>query len=49
MQAAKTAAPFEAFTTGMDQEGMTFTIPIVYNKLIPGSQAPAAEKVIASY
>jgi len=49
MQAAKTAAPFDAFTTGMDQDAMTFTVPIVYNKLIPGSQAPSAEKVIASY
>lgn len=49
MQAAKSAAPFEAFATGMDQEGMTFTIPIVYNKLISGSQSPAAEKVIATY
>jgi pilus assembly protein CpaC len=51
MQAAKTAAPFEAFTTGMDQDGMTFTIPIVYNRLASsGSQAvPVAEKVIASY
>ena len=49
MQAAKTAAPFEAFTAGMDQEGMTFTVPIVYNRLISGSQSPAAEKVIATY
>ncbi len=48
MQAAKTAAPFDAFTTGMEQEDMVFTIPIVYNKLISEGQAPA-EKVIASY
>ncbi len=48
MQAAKTAAPFDAFMTGMDQEGMIFTIPIVYNKLISNGQAPA-DKVIASY
>jgi len=48
MQAAKGAAPFDAFTTGMDQEGIIFTIPIVYNKLISASDAPA-EKVIASY
>jgi len=49
MQAAKTAAPFDAFTTGMDREDMIFTIPIVYNKLISGgAQAPAGE-VIASY
>jgi TonB family protein len=50
MQAARTAAPFEAFTAGMDQDGMTFTIPIVYNKLVSsGNQAPVAEKVIATY
>ena len=48
MQAAKTAAPYEAFTMGMDQEDLIFTIPIVYNKLIAQGQAPA-EKVIASY
>jgi len=48
MQAAKTAAPFDAFTTGMDQEGIIFTVPIVYNKLISGRQVPA-DKVIASY
>ena len=48
MQAAKTAAPFDAFTTGMDREDMIFTIPIVYNKLISEGQAPAG-KVIASY
>jgi len=47
MQAAKTAAPFDAFTTGMDQEDMIFTIPIVYNKLISGSQVPA-ERASAS-
>ncbi len=49
MQAAKTAAPFDAFTTGMDQEAMVFTIPIVYNKLISGDAQASAEKVIASY
>ncbi len=48
IQAAKTAAPFEAFTTGMDQQDLAFTIPIVYNKLISGTQVPA-EKAIASY
>jgi len=48
MQAAKTAAPFDAFMTGMDQEELVFTIPIVYNKLISGGQVPS-EKVIASY
>jgi len=45
VQAAKTAAPFDTFTTGMDQQDMFFTIPIVYNKV---TQAPA-EKVVASY
>ena len=50
MQAAKTAAPFDAFTTGMGQEGLIFTIPIVYNNLISNDKAPApAQKVIASY
>jgi len=50
MQAAKAAAPYDAFTTGMGREGVIFTIPIVYNNLIGGAQAPApAEKVIASY
>ena len=48
MQAAKTAAPYDAFSTGMDQEDIVFTIPIVYNRLIAGEQAPP-EKVIASY
>ncbi len=48
MQAAKIAAPFDAFTSGMDQEDLIFTIPIVFNKIISASQAPA-EKVIASY
>ena len=48
MQAAKTAAPFDAFSAEMDQEGIIFTVPIVYNKLISEGQAPA-EKVIASY
>jgi len=49
MQAAKTAAPFDAFGTGMDQEGIIFTIPIVYNKLISGGARAPAEKVIAAY
>ena len=49
MQAAKTAAPFDAFTTGMDQEGIIFTIPIVYNNLVSGGTQVSAEKVIASY
>lgn len=48
MQAAKTAAPFDAFAAGMDQEGIIFTIPIVYNKFISQAQTPA-DKVIASY
>jgi pilus assembly protein CpaC len=48
MQAAKTAAPFDAFAMGMNQEGMIFTIPIVYNKLITESQSPT-QKVVASY
>ncbi len=48
MQAAKTAAPYDAFMTGMDQQDMIFTIPIVYNKFIPEGQASAG-KVIASY
>jgi pilus assembly protein CpaC len=50
MQAARSAAPFEAFTAEMDQDGMTFTIPIVYNRLVSsGNQSPVAEKVIATY
>ena len=48
MKAAKTAAPYDAFTKGIDQEDLIFTIPIVYNKLMSQEQAPA-EKVIASY
>jgi TonB family protein len=48
MQAAKTAAPYDAFTTGMEQEDLVFTVPIVYNKLISGGKSPA-EKVIAAY
>jgi len=48
LHAAKTAAPFDAFSTGIDQQDLVFTVPIVYNKLISQGQAPA-EKVIASY
>jgi TonB family protein len=49
VQAAETAAPYGVFTTGMDREGIIFTIPIVYNNLISGSAQAPAEKVIASY
>jgi pilus assembly protein CpaC len=49
MQAAKTAAPYDVFTTGMNQEGMIFTIPIIYNNLISGGAQAPSEKVIASY
>lgn len=48
MQAAKTAAPYDAFTTGMNQQDLVFTVPIVYNKLISGGKS-SAEKVIAAY
>jgi TonB family protein len=48
MQAARSAAPYGAFTTGMDQEDLVFTVPIVFNKLLTGVQAPA-EKVIDSF
>jgi TonB family protein len=48
MQAAKTAAPYDAFTMGMDQQDIIFTVPIVYNKTISEGQVPAG-KVIASY
>ena len=48
VHAAKIAAPYDVFTTGMSQDDLIFTIPIVYNKLIAGATAPA-EKVIASY
>jgi TonB family protein len=48
MQAAKTAAPYGAFTSGMDQQELTFTIPIIYNNIISAGKSPA-EKVIASY
>jgi pilus assembly protein CpaC len=47
MQAAKTAAPYNAFTADMEQPDLIFTIPIVYNKAISSAQAPA-EKTIAS-
>ena len=49
MQAAKTAAPYDVFMTGMDREGMIFTIPIIYNNLISGGAQAPSEKVIASY
>jgi TonB family protein len=39
VQAAKTAAPFDAFMTGMDQEDIIFTIPIVYHRMISGAQS----------
>jgi pilus assembly protein CpaC len=48
VQAAKTAAPFDAFTMGMAQEDLIFTVPIVYNKIISQKAAPS-EKVIAAY
>ncbi len=48
MQAARSAAPFDAFASGMDQDDIVFTIPIVYNRMITQGQA-APEKVIASY
>jgi pilus assembly protein CpaC len=41
MQAAKSAAPYDAFTTGMDQDDLIFTIPIVYNRFISNGQPPA--------
>ena len=47
IQAARAAAPFDAFMAGMDQEDLIFTIPIVYNRFISASQAP--DKVVASY
>ncbi|MBF0571193.1 MAG: TonB family protein [Candidatus Omnitrophica bacterium] len=49
LQAAKTASPFNAFTTGIDQKDLFFTIPIVYNKFVAKGQGTTAEKVIASY
>ena len=48
MQAAKTAAPYDAFTNGMAQKDLIFTVPIVFNKLVSGGKT-SAEKVIASY
>ncbi|MDE2028461.1 MAG: TonB family protein, partial [Candidatus Omnitrophica bacterium] len=47
MRAAKTAAPFAAFTPEMDQQDLEFTVPIIFNRLIPGNQP--AEKIIASH
>jgi TonB family protein len=49
MQAAKIAAPYDAFATGMDQEGIIFTIPIVYNNPIAVGAQARDEKVIVSY
>jgi len=48
LQAAKTAAPYDAFTRGIKQKDLIFTVPIVYNKLIPGGRT-SSEKVIAAY
>lgn len=48
MKAAKTAAPYEAFTTGMDQDDLIFTVPIVYNKFLSGGQVPE-ERPVDSY
>ena len=48
LKAAKRAAPYDAFTPGIDQDDLIFTIPIVYNKLILKGQS-SREKVIASY
>jgi len=48
LQAAKTAAPYDAFTMGMNQDDLILTVPIVFNKLMSGGKTPA-EKVIAAY
>ena len=48
LQAAKAAAPYDAFTRGIRQKDLIFTVPIVYNKLIPGGRT-SSEKVIAAY
>jgi len=48
LQAAKAAAPYDAFTRGIKQKDLIFTVPIVYNKLIPGGRT-SSEKVIAAY
>jgi len=48
LQAAKTAAPYEAFTSGMDQADLIFTIPIVYNKLITEAQVPAGKPLASN-
>jgi len=48
LKAAKTASPYEAFSTGMDQSDLIFTVPIVYNKLISDDQE-STERIIASY
>jgi len=48
IQAARAAAPFDAFAPGMEQQDLIFTIPIVYNRFISETPAPD-NKVIASY
>jgi TonB family protein len=48
VQAARSASPYDAFTTGMNQQDLVFTVPIVYNKLVSASAA-SANKVIAAY
>jgi len=48
LQAAKAAAPYDVFSSGISDNDLLFTIPIVYNKTIfQGSVS--AEKVIAAY
>ena len=49
LHAAQMAAPYDAFMAGMDQEDLTFTVPIVYNKVAAQGQPLPTEKVIASY
>jgi pilus assembly protein CpaC len=47
LQAAKAASPYDAFTTGMDQEDLIFTIPIVYNKLISEGNETTGKAVVS--
>ena len=48
LHAAKMAAPYDAFTVGMEQEELILTVPIIYNRITEEGH-PLAEKVIASY
>ncbi|MBF0511600.1 MAG: TonB family protein [Candidatus Omnitrophica bacterium] len=48
LQAARNAAPYDAFTSGIVRQNIVFTIPIMYGKTI-AAERDLTQRVIASY